>query len=766
MWFRKTSARREAIRADVAEATSQERLPRRHFAPVIMVAGVFFVMATAIQLWPGQPIPYRINDVAPITLVSPVSFVVTNPQETERMREASRATSPAVLVVNRTSLDLIQAQLMSLRQNIHGIYTPEKVPPEVAARFPGLTANALRDLNLYDPIAYATAVRLFVYDTLPHAPMVTAETLKELASRQSKDVKLAASGSLDTIVLTTTRSQVIGLGAGDDETKKTLHRLITTVFAQSLAEPLTSYLMAVEQPTYTLDRNLTALLAKENSETITANEGYVREGDPIIKRGALITPEEYRLLQEAQKASEKQTRERHPWYPLLAWLGQALAVTILTAAGTVYALRLGRFANIAGRGWSLAGLTLLTLLIARGTVSLLPHLDYLLGLAPTLLTAIVLVIVFNQRFALGMAALHGLLVTITLGQNIDFFLTLLTGVAVCCFGLNEIRTRGKLVEIGFLASSGMFVCTWALGLARLVGSIWNPWIVTSDIHAVGVHSLATAGSGLLVAMFALISLPLVEYVFKVTTALTLLELCDANRPLLRRLAQEASGTFNHSLTVGIMAEAAGGAIGANGLLCRVGAYYHDVGKLSKPQYFIENQGAGAPNRHEKLSPAMSLLIIVGHVKDGIELAREYALPWAIFEFISQHHGTTLVEYFYHAARKKQERGGEDSVEVAESEFRYPGPKPQSRETAIVMICDGCESIVRSIDDPTPGRVETVVHNLIMKRLLDGQFAECELTLRELSVIEETLVRTLAGIHHGRAAYPRDAVAEGPSVKLA
>jgi putative nucleotidyltransferase with HDIG domain len=222
--------------------------------------------------------------------------------------------------------------------------------------------------------------------------------------------------------------------------------------------------------------------------------------------------------------------------------------------------------------------------------------------------------------------------------------------------------------------------------------------------------------------------------------------------LLRRLSQEAPGTFNHSLTVGIMAEAAGNAISANGLLCRVGAYYHDVGKLSKPLYFIENQRSGGPNRHDKLSPAMSLLIIVGHVKDGVELAREYALPWIVHQFIEQHHGTTLVEYFFHAARKKAEEG-DGGVVVSDTEFRYPGPKPQTREAAIVMICDGCESAVRAIDEPTAGRIESAVHGIIMKRLMDGQFNECDLTLRDLSRIEETLTRALAAVHHGRVAYP-------------
>jgi hypothetical protein len=288
-----------------------------------------------------------------------------------------------------------------------------------------------------------------------------------------------------------------------------------------------------------------------------------------------------------------------------------------------------------------------------------------------------------------------------------------------------------------------------MGLSRLLGLGWSRWIGTTDANVIWADSLWGAGAGVGMAMFALAILPSIERIFKITTAMTLLELCDANKPLLRRLSQEAAGTFNHSLTVGIMAEAAGNAIGANGLLCRVGAYYHDVGKLSKPQYFIENQAAGRPNRHDKLSPAMSLLIIVGHVKDGIELAREYGLPWVVHQFIGQHHGTTLVEYFFHAARKRAEAG----AVVSDTEFRYPGPKPQTREAAIVMICDGCESVVRSIEEPTAGRIETAVHNMVTKRLMDGQFNECDLTLRDLSVIEETLVRTLVGIHHGRVAYP-------------
>ncbi len=195
-------------------------------------------------------------------------------------------------------------------------------------------------------------------------------------------------------------------------------------------------------------------------------------------------------------------------------------------------------------------------------------------------------------------------------------------------------------------------------------------------------------------------LPAIEKIFKVNTAMTLKELNDASHPLLQRLAQEAPGTYQHSLRIADMAESAADAIGADGLLCRVGAMYHDVGKTNKPAYFIENQ-AGGPNRHSKLSPAMSLLIIVGHVKDGIEMAHEYHLPPAIRHFIESHHGTTLVEYFFHAARKQKE--AEAAPGPSEFEFRYAGPKPRTREAAIMLLCDSVEAAARTLAEPTPVR---------------------------------------------------------------
>jgi hypothetical protein len=266
-------------------------------------------------------------------------------------------------------------------------------------------------------------------------------------------------------------------------------------------------------------------------------------------------------------------------------------------------------------------------------------------------------------------------------------------------------------------------------------------------------ALAGLGSGFIV----LGVLPFIERVFHITTGMTLLEYQD--HPLLRRLALDAPGTYNHSLQVASISEEAANAIGADALLCRVVSYYHDIGKLRKPDYFIENQVSGG-NRHLNLNPNMSLLVIIGHVKDGVEMAKEYKLPRVFVPIIQQHHGTTLVEYFYREACQRQQEklaaGDTDACKpVEDCDYRYPGPRPRSREAAIVMMADTCESACRAMNEPTPARIESRVNDLFQKRLLDGQYDECPLTLRELERIRRSVIKSLIGIYHGRIAYPMD-----------
>ncbi len=246
-------------------------------------------------------------------------------------------------------------------------------------------------------------------------------------------------------------------------------------------------------------------------------------------------------------------------------------------------------------------------------------------------------------------------------------------------------------------------------------------------------------------------LPLVEKSFAVQTDLSLLELGDASHPLLRRLAQRAPGTYNHSINVASIAEAAADAIGANGLLVRVGAYFHDIGKMFKPEYFIENQSHGK-NQHESLQPAMSTLVIIAHVKDGADLARSNHLPKPIIDFILQHHGTTLVEYFYREAAKRSELNP-NREEVSDKDFRYPGPKPQTREAAVLMLADAVESASRTLVEPTSARISGLVDMIAEKKVADGQFDECGMTFQQLDQVKQSLVKTLTSIYHARVKYP-------------
>ena len=377
--------------------------------------------------------------------------------------------------------------------------------------------------------------------------------------------------------------------------------------------------------------------------------------------------------------------------------------------------------------------------IAKLGVLLFNQISWVTGTAVAV--AIILAIAYEQRSSLGLSIFYCILVCFAAGPttNISLFLITAAGAVTCCLSLREIRTRMKLLEVSVLAMAIVFTTAVALGF-------WTRNAGTAEIiKNAGWHALATIAVGALMQSL----LPFIEKNFRIVTSMTLLDYSDANQPLLKKLAMEAPGTFSHSLLIGSVAEAAAEAIGRNGLLCRVGAYYHDIGKINKPSYFVENE-MGSTSRHKELSPAMSQLIIVGHVKDGIEMAKEFGLPSVLRQFIETHHGTTLVEYFYHEAKKKQD---EKQAPPAETEFRYAGPKPRTKEAAIVMLADTVEGAVRSLSEVTLTKIETVVHNMAMKRLQDGQFDECNLSLRELNQIEASISKTLAAHYHSRVTYP-------------
>ena len=463
-------------------------------------------------------------------------------------------------------------------------------------------------------------------------------------------------------------------------------------------------------------------------------------GTLLVQRGVPITEAQFSLLRAETRAF---IRSRSSADHLRRGVALFLVLTLLSMLVVLYVVRFQHglaqsFPKVAG----VCALVLLTLVLGL----ILNKPPYHAVLIPLTVTAMILTIAYNPQFALLMTMSLSLAMIVTLGGRLGDLLVAMGGQATAVLILQNVRTRTRLVEVGFIAGMAYFAMTVATEL--YLGQTWR-MILFDAGRGLAWGALA----GFLVGGL----LPVVERCFSVITDVRLLELADGSHPLLQELVRRAPGTYTHSMTVATLAEPAAEAIGANPLLTRVGSYFHDIGKMLKPHYFIENQAG--ENRHDVLEPALSTLIIIGHVKDGLALAEEYGLPTPIIDFIQQHHGTTLVEYFYREALRQQESQGnlpmiaDGQPHPLEPTFRYPGPKPQTRENGIVMLADAVESSSRALSSPTPGSLRKLVHDMLMKRLLDGQFEESGLTLTELHVIEESLCKGLIALYHSRIKYP-------------
>ena len=396
------------------------------------------------------------------------------------------------------------------------------------------------------------------------------------------------------------------------------------------------------------------------------------------------------------------------------------------------------------------------LAVMVGTVALSRALSYdpwRAEVAPLLATVMIFAIAYNQVLSILTAFSLSLILTLSTGADLSQFVILMGAGATSVILLQSVSSRSTIVVVGACSAATYFLLFWGTGI---VEDQSNTSIWTDSVQ--WFHSLRGAGWCLAAGFLVSGSLPFIESVFGVVTDISLLELGDVSHPLLQELVRRAPGTYNHSITVASLAETAADAIGANGLLVRVGAYFHDIGKMLKPQYFVENTILGGENRHQNLAPAMSTLIIIGHVKDGVDLAEQHGLPRPLIDFIEQHHGTTLVAYFYYEATKQADLQPDHRTDAIESNFRYPGPKPQTRESAVLMIADAVEGASRALSEPTPKRIERLVHDIAMKRLLDGQFDECGLTITELNTIEETLTKSLIAMYHSRVKYPEQRTA--------
>src|SRR2546426_4812988 len=390
---------------------------------------------------------------------------------------------------------------------------------------------------------------------------------------------------------------------------------------------------------------------------------------------------------------------------------------------------------------------------------LTPEMGWLL--APYAFAPLVLSVLLGRNHGLYAAVFVSLWSSILFGR-IDaslLVISLISGFTAVYLTL-QVRRRGQLIRAGVGVGLAIWLSSLSFGMIGPI-NLFPP--MDNDWGMVGLQSALTLGNGIITAMIVGGALPMLEHLFQITTDVSWLELSDLNHPLLRRMTIEAPGTYHHSLVVANLAEAAAEKIGANATLCRVCSYFHDVGKLVKPEYFTENMNFER-NPHDDLAPTMSALIIIAHVKEGVDLALKHRLNQRIIDIIQEHHGTSLVRYFYQRALQQHEdalAGGkimrlrEDDVpEVHEESFRYSGPKPQTKESAVVSLADAIESASRSLEKPTPQKIEALVNELIDERISDRQLDDCDLTLGELKVIADRFRFTLSSMLHSRIAYPK------------
>lgn len=460
---------------------------------------------------------------------------------------------------------------------------------------------------------------------------------------------------------------------------------------------------------------------------------YVR-GQVLIRDGEPITKDDVRVV-----AAMLRTYEGVNIFQVIVGIGLFALIVLVT----VFLFGTNQFKRftMTPRDLLMMGAVLIGMMaLTRGVVGLVgaKHLGiarYLLPVAGgAMLVRLLVTAEAAALFAVVASGFSGLLVERSLGLTLFYLVTSLAA----SYGVLQVQSRSAVLRAGLMA--GLLGGATVFCLQLFGGQLVFKTLVLS--------SLAAVAGGLLAAFTALALLPAIEWVFAYTTDISLLELANLNHPLLRELMLRAPGTYHHSMVVGNLAEAGCEAIGANGLLARVAAYYHDVGKMKNAAYFAENFRSGE-NPHNRLKPSMSSLIIRSHVKDGIEMMREHGIPEPVIETASQHHGTALIAFFYHKALEAKD----DEEDILEADYRYPGPKPQSREAGVIMVADGVEAAARSLGEPTDDRLQAVVQRIINTQFTDGQLDHCDLTLRDLHLIAKSFLQVLSGIYHARPTYP-------------
>tara|TARA_R110002111_G_scaffold100976_6_gene156556 strand:+ start:123493 stop:125814 length:2322 start_codon:yes stop_codon:yes gene_type:complete len=722
------------------------------------------IIMIAVESWKA-PFPFRLGKFAEHGILANASFKISNPIETDRERSQKETEVPYSF---KQQPELIEKLPLLLREDLLAIAKAKSLDD--------LNTDTKAELGLIS----ARRLEQFV-DKFPEESEQTFAELKSLVSSpDSTDTK-----KIDELVEDFKKLiaplLIYGIVNENDLTKNQIraddgiaiitesngNRRIVTTFDIRLPNQLSengvigrewksyprlapmsavlSHWIHFQAPT-TLVYDSVRTLQERKQARMLVDEIFdtFQRGTVLVEPGQVIDETQLALLRAEYEAKEKVV----PFYERIIRVIIIFFMLIVLAVLNGYHLLHNKkaVAKTVSRLSIYLSVIVLTVFLGR----LLSHDPWRAEVLPLIVTVMVFAIVYDQMMAILTALSLSLILCLSTGGSLGNFVVLMSVSAVAVISLASVSSRSTLIKLGFVTGLTYFLVYWGINLINnqeLSNGLFDQQVLWESLQGAGWCLAA----GYLVAG----SLPFIESLFGVVTDISLLEMSDVSHALLQELVRRAPGTYNHSISMATIGEAAADKIGANGLLVRVAAYYHDIGKMLKPQYFIENMVVGSESLHDNLAPAMSTLIIIGHVKDGVDLARQHNLPQPLIDFIEQHHGTTLVEYFFREAEKQADLSPDHKTDAEESSFRYPGPKPQTREAGVMMLADAVESASRTLSDPTPKRIKSLVHSLVMKRLLDGQFNECSLTLSEINIVEESLVKSLIGIYHGRIKYPEE-----------
>lgn len=726
--------------------TDQQSLQNDKFKIYLVIGLTFLILL--ILFTPDillQGYQWNVGEVSPRDIVAPFSFSVENREETEKLRKAAENAAPIVFQFNRQTNMRLLPEIESVFSTAHSIASSEKLSESEKLK--------MLDEKIGFPISPKSAGTLLRYPQY----------------HQLREAVQSISAALDTTPVLTEESYVLStsgasLEVWSEETQQMVswrqflsqHNNIVSITQfnneiekisfKSLPqkEDIPVRVLVKEIFDHLLQPNLVMDTQRTNDEKVRYRN-QVRPVRRTINRGEVIVPAMQAITLDQKQVLDELTHNRLR-YGLSIVFGRAVVLLLFGYFTGLYLRRyypkytedFNNLAPVCTLTVIVVGLTKLTLWLG-GSEYLIPFASF----------AMLAGILFEIRFALLMTTEIAVLFGVMLGLEVKHVLIFLAAGTVASFSVAHIVRRTDLVKSGLRVSLVNVLGIGALFLYDhpLFSTFTGKWM------GLGRDILAGAGNGLLCYGITLVILPLFEWMFNLTTDVKLLEYSDPHGAGLVKLEQEAPGTYQHSLNVGQFAEAAALTVGANGLLCRIGGYYQDIGKIVTPEYFTENhQTEDDRKRHDKLTPHMSCLIIKNHVKYGLEMANEYHLPPPVVDIIAQHHGTTLIGYFYHKALEMKGENG-DLEEINELDFRYPGPKPQTAEAAIVMLADSVEAAVASIPNPTAGAIQTMVRKVTNDKFTDEQLDECDITLRDLHLITESLVRTLLSKYHRRIEYP-------------